>query len=403
MIKDKIRVGTLVLAILLVGMALIPAVSAQKEDNYSVTAEEAFKHANANVIYFIATNTPGFENWTEVSIDPKPLELYDPSGQKLYYQFSVYKNTGLIGRIDIGANKKIGHSVQLVELDSKPLNATEAMKKSIEIAKNEYPNGKIKSTQLVVYDYPAIGAMTVVKDKTTGNEYRIFVDVYTLEVIPDEPATETKRGIWSIYEQRLNNGIDKNLKNWQESDNLTKSIEQTAINKGVNINVAVTEENMKKFSGDTVTVATAIQKDLGSPTVYLQTTNYYCQPASAQMLTKYYRGTKPSQDSIYQMMGGVAPNGLNNTEALVYYKASNGLNKPNAYSSSNVTFSKAVTEINNYRPFKSGTGTHARVCRGYKQVDSEQYLRICDPSPTSLGMAYWELIGSESNRIYVGS
>jgi hypothetical protein len=31
MIKDKIRVGTLVLAILLVGMALIPAVSAQKE------------------------------------------------------------------------------------------------------------------------------------------------------------------------------------------------------------------------------------------------------------------------------------------------------------------------------------------------------------------------------------
>ncbi len=88
---------------------------------------------------------------------------------------------------------------------------------------------------------------------------------------------------------------------------------------------------------------------------------------------------------------------------LVYYKASNGLNKPNAYSSSDVTFSKAVTEINNYRPFKSGTGTHARVCRGYKQVDSEQYLRICDPSPTSLGMAYWELIGAESNRIYVGS
>ena len=297
----------------------------------------------------------------------------------------------------------MGHSVQLVELDSKPFDATEAMKKSIEIAKNEYPNGKIESTQLVVYDYPAIGAMTVVKDKTTGDEYRIFVDVYTLEVIPDEPATETKRGVWSIYEQRLKNGIDKNLKNWQESDNLTKSIEQAATNKGVNINVAVTEDNIKKFSGDTVTVATTIEEDLGSPTVYLQTKNYYCQPTSAQMLTKYYRGTKPSQDSIYSMMGGVAPDGINNTQALVYYKASNGLNKPNAYSSSDVTFSKVVTEINNYRPFKSGTGTHARVCRGYKQVDSEQYLRICDPSPTSLGMAYWELIGSENNRIYVGS
>lgn len=400
--RNKITIGIILLT-MLVSMVFIPAVSAQKEDNYSVTAEEALDHANAHMIYFIATSTPGFENWVEVSINPKPLELYDPSGQKLYYQFSVYKNTSLIGRIDIGADKKMGHSVQLVELDSKPFDATEAMKKSIEIAKNEYPNGKIESTQLVVYDYPAIGAMTVVKDKTTGDEYRIFVDVYTLEVIPDEPATETKRGVWSIYEQRLKNGIDKNLKNWQESDNLTKSIEQAATNKGVNINVAVTEDNIKKFSGDTVTVTTTIEKDLGSPTVYLQTKNYYCQPTSAQMLTKYYRGTKPSQDSIYSMMGGVAPDGINNTQALVYYKASNGLNKPNAYSSSDVTFSKAVTEINNYRPFKSGTGTHARVCRGYKQVDSEQYLRICDPSPTSLGMAYWELIGSENNRIYVGS
>lgn len=197
MIFNKSGTGIFVLAMLLVGITLIPTVSAQEEKDYSVTAEKAFEHANAHMIHFIATNTPGFENWTEVYIDPKPLELYDPTGQKLYYQFSVYKNTNLIGRIDIGADKKMGHSVQLVELDSKPFDATEAMKKSIEIAKNEYPNGKIESTQLVVYDYPAIGAMTVVKDKIRGDEYRIFVDVYTLEVIPDEPATETKRGVWS--------------------------------------------------------------------------------------------------------------------------------------------------------------------------------------------------------------
>jgi len=402
MIYNKSGTGILILAMLLVGIALIPAASAQEEKDYSVNVEKAFEHANAHMIHFIATNTPGFENWTEASIDPKPLELYDPTGQKLYYQFSVYKNSSLIGRIDIGADKKMGHSVQLVELDSKPFDATEAMKKSIEIAKNEYPDGKIKSTQMVAYDYPAIGAMTIVKDKTTGDEHRIFVDVYTLEVIPDEPATETEPGIWSIYEQRLKNGIDKNLKNWQESDNLTKSIEQAATNKGVNINVAVTEDNIKKLSGDTTIVADTVQKDL-SVTIYLQNTYYYCQPATAQMLTKYYNGVKPSQDSIYQMMGGVAPNGVTNDQALIYYKSSSGMNKPNSYKSTDVTFDKAVSEINNYRPFKSGTATHARVCRGYKQTDSEQYLRIGDPYYTSLGMAYWELIGSETNRIYVKS
>jgi len=51
----------------------------------------------------------------------------------------------------------------------------------------------------------------------------------------------------------------------------------------------------------------------------------------------------------------------------------------------------------------SGTRTHARVCRGYKQVDSAQYLRICNPAHISLGMAYWEALGSESDRIYVRS
>ena len=51
------------------------------------------------------------------------------------------------------------------------------------------------------------------------------------------------------------------------------------------------------------------------------------------------------------MMGGVAPNGVINENALIYYRASNGLNKPNAYNSSIVTFNRAVTEINNYRPF----------------------------------------------------
>lgn len=65
-----------------------------------------------------------------------------------------------------------------------------------------------------------------------------------------------------------------------------------------------------------------------------------------------------------------------------------GTNLQEAYLSTDVTYNKAVTEINNYRPFMSGTPTHARVCRGYKQSGSAQYLRICDPYPTSLGLPY---------------
>ncbi|WP_235284301.1 GTPase - sulfate adenylate transferase subunit 1 [Methanosarcina sp. 1.H.A.2.2] len=310
-------------------MVLIPAVSAQEEKDYSVTAEEAFKHANANMINFIATNTSGFENWTGASVDSKPLELYDPTGQKLYYQFSVYKNKTLIGIIDIAADKRLGQTVQLVLFEPKPFDATTVMNKSIEIAKNEYPDGKIKSTQMVVYDYPLVGAMTIVKDKTTGDEHRIFVDAYTLDVVPDKPATETEPGIGSIYEQRLKNGIENNLKHWQKSDELVKSIEQAAATKGVSINAAVTEEKIKKLSADITNSRTDVEVDLGA-TVYAQITSYYCGPATAKMITEYYNDESPHQTTIYEMMNGVAPNGVTNSQQLLYYRSSSGLNKPNS-------------------------------------------------------------------------
>lgn len=62
MSRSKITSGILLLAMLLVGMVLIPAASAQEEKDYSVTAEEALMRANANMINFIAGNALGFEN-----------------------------------------------------------------------------------------------------------------------------------------------------------------------------------------------------------------------------------------------------------------------------------------------------------------------------------------------------
>ena len=172
--------------------------------------------------------------------------------------------------------------------------------------------------------------MTIVKDKTTGDEHRIFVDAYTLDVVPDKPATETEPGIWSIYEQRLKNGIDNNLRHWQKSDELAKSIEQTAVNKGVSINAAVTEENIKKLSADITKSRTDVEVDLGA-TVYAQITSYYCGPATAKMLTKYYNDESPHQTTIYEMMNGVAPNGVYNSQQLLYYHSSNGMNKPDSF------------------------------------------------------------------------
>jgi hypothetical protein len=398
MIKNKIGIGTLILAILLVGMALIPAVSAQKEDNYSVTAEEAFKHANAHMISFIAADAPGFENWTGASVDPNPQELYDINGEKLFYQFSVYKEKKLIGTIDIFANKTLGNSLNDIALDPYPYNATEAMDKSIEITKENYPDGEITSTKMVVYSYPKIGAMTIVKDKS-GVEHRIFVDVYTLNVVPDKPATETEIGVWSMFEMRLENGVDENLKEWDISDQLTKSIEQAATNKGVNINAAVTEENIEKLSGDATIKSTTSSNSLDVP-LYAQLTSYYCVPASCQMVGKYYDITH-TQDYIYNLEDGIIPYGLSDSDAKDYCRSYSGLSKRGSYIDSSFTASETTSEIDNGRPYLSFISGHCRLCRGYYYSGETLRLIINDPYPVCVGTLRLETYGSEVRHVYV--
>ncbi|AKB17885.1 C39 family peptidase [Methanosarcina sp. WWM596] len=175
-----------------------------------------------------------------------------------------------------------------------------------------------------------------------------------------------------------------------------------AATKGVSINAAVTEENIKKLSADITKSRTDVEVDLGA-TVYAQITSYYCAPATAKMLTKYYNDESPHQTTIYEMMNGVAPNGVTYPNQLLYYCSSNGMNKPDSFSTDTVSFAGAMNEINNGGPFASGVSGHVRMCRGYKISGSNEYLRIGDPNPIYFCVPYWEAFGSENKRIYVRS
>lgn len=416
----KIKMVFVIMLLMLV--ALVPAVSAQKEDNYSVTAEEAFKHANTRMMALIATENDS-EKWKGSSIDPKPLELYDINGQKLYYEFSVYKENTLISRIDIGANKTLGSALRRIEINPKPSNVAEVMEKSIETAKTKYPTGKIVSTNMVVYDYPSVGAMTVVKDKTTGVEHRIFVDAYTLEEVQDKPATETELGVWSMYEQVSKDKVDENLKDWQKSEQFTRTLEQEVNNIGIDISAPITEENMKKLSNKqnicskvisspynstvmSTTTDTSIKVLLDVGT-YGQEKNFYCVPATAKMIAAWH-GYSYTQDYIYQKMGGTNGDttGIGPTAALSWYQKSRsegGLGATRSYKTTTRSFTKAISEIDYYRPFNSLTSTHCRACAGYwSYPDSgDDCLYINDPA--NGGSEYWEAVSGspEGMRIYV--
>ena len=87
MIKNRVVILTFLLSILIC-IIFIQAANAQEEYGYDITSEEAFEHANAQMISFIGAGAPNFENWAGAFIDPEPLVLFDINGQKLFYQFS---------------------------------------------------------------------------------------------------------------------------------------------------------------------------------------------------------------------------------------------------------------------------------------------------------------------------
>ncbi|WP_445475715.1 C39 family peptidase [Methanococcoides methylutens] len=349
--------------------AIMPAMGAQSDENYNVSAKKALEQADSHVAYFSAIDALEFEDWKGADIDSQPVEFYDIDGKKLHYLFSVYDGRQLIGRIEVNANKTLGYPVQAFEFDPTPFDQNEAMEKSIKIANDKYPAGDIQSTKMVVYSYPKYGAMSLVIDKTTGDKHRVIVDAYSLELMPDKRATEKEPGIWSVYDSISEDVVGENVAKWEEGVEIVQAMEEP-------------------FFGMQESLS-APYKKLSVP-LYGQEESYYCAPATAQMIAKYY-GVTHAQADIIAIMGG-DENGCSDSEQLTYYKASNGLDKDGSYIDSSPTFNEVVSEIDNNRPLKSGVSNHARVCTGYRTtVYGLQYIFINDPWPVGYGMSREEL------------
>jgi hypothetical protein len=353
--NNAIRVSMLLTAVLLI-LAIVPAMGAQSDDNYDVSVENALEHADAHVTYFSVADALKFEDWKDSYIDPQPVEFYDIKGKKLYYLFSVYSDTKMVGRIEVSANKTLGYSVQAFEFDPKPFDANKALERSIKIANDKYPSGEIQSTTMVVYSYPKFGAMCLVLDKTTGDEHRVIVDAYSLEIIPDKKQIEEEPGIWSVYDWISEEHVDKNVAKWDSSAEIVQMMQMPSFD----------------MQRDLLTIGS---KELNVP-LYGQENSYYCAPATAQMIAKYY-GVTHTQDYIFGIMGGDT-DGCSNSEQLTYYKASNGLDKDGSYYDSTPDFNDVVSEINSGRPLKSAVTGHARACIGYQDYGI-RYVSINDP------------------------
>jgi len=205
--------------------------------------------------------------------------------------------------------------------------------------------------------------------------------------------------------------IDEKLKEWEKSDQLTKSVEQEETKLGIGINAPITEENLKKLSADVAIISTTTSKTLNVPlsatsktlsvSLYGQQNDYYCGPASTKMISAYYN-KQYTQDYIYQKMGGAPPGGVGPNDLKNLFI--NYLGKTNSAYTSSCSFNNVRNEINNTRPyasFISSPHNHIRVCRGYSDTGyGVYYLAINDPLPVGSGTRTLETFGNECYQVF---
>src|SRR5665648_878958 len=159
MTKSRMKFGALLAVMLIMSMALVPAVSAVSptQPDKGISEKKALEHATVFMVQAVLMNTPGLEEWAGATVNPEPITIYDINGKKLYYEFSVEKNGNMVGTMKLGASSELGSSVKTLEIGPRPWDAATAIAKATEIAQQNY-NGtaKVTSAKLVVYSLSLI-------------------------------------------------------------------------------------------------------------------------------------------------------------------------------------------------------------------------------------------------------
>jgi hypothetical protein len=398
-----LKTGIVLLALLLAGMVMVPMVSAGEEQldvkslvssndviesNYVpiITARE---HAIVAILDFSSKNLID-QTWNGATVDPKPQFIYDMNGKLLFYQFSGEKGGVKIGEILVSSSKVLGVSLQKINDDLKKSEI-----KAREIAENSYPGFSIMSTKIVSYNYPRIGIMIHLMNKTTKEYQDILFDAYTFKVIPLNNAISDKEsGTFSYYGSIPESSYSDNIAHWNTIDLRTHEIVSKAQSSGIDLdtmNSDTTVQSMNQIIADSTTGDFEYDELPSSFPRIDQGQTQWCQVATAWVITKYWHSenTRTLQNIATKMLIPDTDHSATATNELNYYTSSyldgatnGGLGKGSSYygtlGGNYLTYEKVKEQITQYHaPLKVGRNGHSRACIGYsRNPDGDTYYKF---------------------------
>ncbi|MDW7774768.1 MAG: C39 family peptidase [Methanosarcinales archaeon] len=354
------QIFAVLIVMLLLSMAFVPAVSANKRDESDLISIDQVKMYASFELNYFAFNTPGFEEWTDATIGEAIL-ITDFNDQPVLYDVPIVKNRQNKGNIKIWAQKSMG--VPIYSISNSPIESTQEANKAIETISREN-NVQISSVKLIYHDFPKNSLkVTFIKDNEI--EMEKIIDITTGDII-------SKDEIKSFESKVKKHNVKERTDLWKKVDKQINSNSGALITKGI-----IDSQSIN-------------QKTLDVPLIG-QTSPVGCSPTSASMVLQYH-GYDLWENEIADAME------TDNFKGTYLENIPIGIEKVTNYQVDSWndfwwTWSDLTTEINNDHPFLTSTTTHSRVVKGYK-ADSiffwEKYMSINDPAPRWVGSTYWE-------------
>jgi hypothetical protein len=353
----------------------------------------------------LAAGLHGLDQVSAAAVADPPLTIYDLDGEPLFHDYALVDDFGdIVGTVRTAANKILGSPLVSISHAPPGWDPAQAISMANESLHADSAKATVVSARFVCYAYPKIAVeLTYALGRRKATQ---LFDAASGAPIARSREESNQFTAYSLI-GRLKDQSASRLREFRAAETIVERLPDVSgsalRNPWPTTSIPVTSIYWTRQQTVLLSPYCA-----GSPiglSHYAQITNYFCVPASAQMLLEHY-GWNYTQNELATAMGTNAAQGGTTGSGLTTGFASMTHNQFSLTFDNGATraqqFTDAVTEINANRPLFTQVPHHYRVCVGYSELlglllgsVSQQMLYIYDPWPWNPdlcqpGAPYWE-------------
>jgi hypothetical protein len=376
-----------------------------RESRDAVDASFSKSVASLTTEQFSSLPLFGVDRLVGAKLEDAPLTLFDLNGEPLFHDYTLRHQHGIAGTIRTAANRRLGAPLISIGYGHPGWDPAKAKRLAVECLHSTEPGAVVDSSQLVVYAHPKVGIRLDYHVPGKKEPRSQVFDASSGGAVGRSQDRNHQFTQYSLLDSLKGTDAAARRKRFADAEKYMSGSGRGAALHAHHIHPPHPHP-FPKFKGEVLLSPYCPHSRIGL-THYTQITDYFCVPASAQMLMEHY-GWNYTQNTIATAMGTASSLGGTTQAGLTAGWASLTHNSLPLTFDNGATraqqWQDAVTEISANRPLFTQVPHHYRVCVGFFEellilgwtiLGLDQMLYIYDPWPWNPdlcagGAIYWE-------------